>query len=146
MSTLSDLARSSRVNVDAAAPAAAAQEPAPAKPAQFPSPQFPSPLSDVPGWGWKLFIAVWVAFFAIFLFGFGGHMDVLFNLGVVFVFGAMFFGVPIVMIRTALAHKKAPEDGEHQARFDTVFQMVLVPAVLAIGVAAIAMIAAHSAQ
>lgn len=108
------------------------------------------PMSELPPWAWKTLVGVWGAFFLVIVALFAGHSEVFFNLGVIFVFGAMFFGVPLALIRlTRSKNQPAPQRTYLETlngpmpRLQALAQMIMVPLILTFGIAVIGFIATH---
>lgn len=105
------------------------------------------PFSELGGGVARVFLISWAIFALIVLVAFGGKMDVLFNLGVVAAFGAMFFGVPLVLLRIKRkAHKPkvyVDTPNGRMSQTEAMAQIVMVPVILSVGMAVIGYLATH---
>lgn len=111
------------------------------------SPPVVRPFSELGGGVARALLISWGVFALVVLAAFGGKLDVLFNLGVVFAFGAVFFGVPLVLLRIKRkAHKpKAYVDTPNgrMSQTEALLQIVMVPVILSLGMAVIGYMATH---
>jgi hypothetical protein len=108
------------------------------------------PFSELPGAAWKTVVASWAAFFAVIVIAFGGWSDLLLVFLVIGFFGAMFFGVPMVLLRI----NKKTDPVQYKPYIETLnsrlpqsealAQIVMVPVILTIGLIFIGYIATHS--
>lgn len=129
----------------------AAQAERPAPPEQAPKPPTATfrPMSELPAAAWRVVLGTWLAFFAAIVFAFSGSKEVLFVLGVVTAFGAVFFGVPVILSRI----NKRSDPTRSKPYLDTLngrlsksealAQIVMVPALLTLGFIAIGYFATH---
>jgi ABC-type protease/lipase transport system fused ATPase/permease subunit len=106
------------------------------------------PFNELSGLALKAFFASWAAFTLVVVFAFSGKLDVLFNLGVVIVFGAMFFGAPVALLRIHRKDWKRAADhvdtlNGRMPQAEALVQIVMVPIILSVGMAAIGYFATH---
>lgn len=106
------------------------------------------PFDDIAQSTWLIFVGVWVVFFLVLVAIFGGLGDVLFTLGVIFAFGAVFFGVPYALLRMTRTKAKASEPKKYldtlngrMSQGEVLAQMVMVPVLVTLGMVAIGFIA-----
>lgn len=121
-----------------------------APPAQ-PAPKQPEsihPFSELSGGVARAFLISWGIFTLVVVLAFSGHLDVVFNLGVVLAFGAMFFAVPFILLRIKRKPAAAPKrfidtPNGRMSQTEVMAQMVMVPLILSVGMAIIGYLATH---
>jgi hypothetical protein len=108
------------------------------------------PFSEISPRVWKVFLGAWLAFIlAALFFLLGGTLDGRFVFGFVLVLAIMFFGAPLALMRIARRIKPMHAGRDVDAatgRFsqtEVLVQIVLLPAILAGGLAIIGLIASH---
>lgn len=152
-------ARPARLSNDAASPpqriepmtqpsatGAHAEEPDRAAPMPLPY----RPFSEISGTTWKVVVASWAAFFAVLALTFIGKTDMGLVLLVIAFFGAMFFAVPMVLLR--INKKTDPSQDKpyletldgRLSRSEALAQIIVVPVILTIGLIFIGYFATHS--
>lgn len=106
------------------------------------------PFNELSSLALKAFFASWAGFALVIVLAFSGNLDVLFNLGIVLVFGAMFFGAPIALLRIHRKDWKRAADyvdtpNGRMPQAEALLQIVMVPIILSLGMAAIGYFATH---
>lgn len=120
----------------------------PAAPEAPEKPPVVRPFTELRGSVARALLISWAIFAVVVLAAFGGKLDVLFNLGVVFAFGGVFFGVPLVLLRikrkkevTAKVYVDTPNGRMPQN--EVMAQIIMVPLILSVGMAVIGYMATH---
>lgn len=127
------------------------EAPAPVLPAQAPKvapPKTVRPFSEFSHAVSRALLISWGLFALVVVAAFAGKLDVLFNLGVVLTFGAVFFGVPLVLLRIKRQPPEPVKDyidtpNGRMPQSHALLQVVMVPVILSVGMAVIGYIATH---
>lgn len=98
------------------------------------------PFSDVPSAVWKLFLGAWTVMFALFWLLFGTNGEARFVVAISILFGLMYFGLPMVLLRQTTPAKGS---GRWKSEVQTftgpmpigavLVQIILIPVAMIIG-------------
>lgn len=115
---------------------------------QADKPEASRPFSEFSGGVSRALLISWGLFALVVIVAFAGKLDVLFNLGIVMTFGAVFFGVPLVLLRIKRAGVPPPKTyvdtpNGRMSQSHVMIQIVMVPLILSVGMALIGYFATH---
>ncbi len=121
---------------------------APGKPSPAPSPEASRPFSEFSGGVRRALLISWGLFALVVVVAFSGKLEVMFNLGVVVTFGAVFFGVPLVLLRIKRGAARKAESyvdtlNGRMSQGEAMLQVIMVPLILSVGMAVIGYFATH---
>lgn len=96
----------------------------------------------------RAFLISWALFTLVIVAAFSGHLEVVFVLGVVLTFGAVFFVVPTLLVRIKAKRAAAVSNyidtpNGRMSQTAVMIQVVMVPLILAVGMAIIGYMATH---